>query len=250
MRSPRISARTASAPPVFPPVTGARLGVVMLDTRFPRLPGDVGHPGSWPVPTVRKVVQGAWPERVVQSAAGLRAAGVLDDFVVAVRGLAGQGVAAITTSCGFLVLLQRELQAAVGVPVVSSSLLQLPRLLRDEGRCGVLTISRERLGAEYLLAAGVLPGQLADVVVQGVEPDSEFAGAILGNRPEMDEERAAADVVAAACALRRRGPELRTVVLECTNMPPYAARIREATGLRVLSLTDSPVLRHALGLER
>jgi hypothetical protein len=29
-------------------------------------------------------------------------------------------------------------------------------------------------------------------------------------------------------------------------MPPYAERIREATGWRVLSLLDSPVLRAAL----
>ena len=246
MRALRISARIAPAPPVFPPVTGPRLGVVMLDTRFPRLPGDVGHPGSWPVPTVRKVVHGAWPERVVQSATGLRAAGVLDDFVVAVRGLAAQGVAAITTSCGFLVLLQRELQAASSVPVVSSSLLQLPALLREQGRVGVLTISAQRLGDEHLLAAGVPRERLQDVVVQGVDPESEFVRAILGNRGAMDIGRAADDVIATAVALKARAPALQTLVLECTNMPPYAQRIHAATGWRVLSLFDSPVLCSAL----
>jgi hypothetical protein len=33
------------------------------------------------------------------------------------------GCSAITTSCGFLVLLQRELQEVAAIPVVTSSLL-------------------------------------------------------------------------------------------------------------------------------
>ena len=247
MRDTRISARITPAPPVFPPVVAPLLGVVLLDTRFPRPPGDAGNPASWPVPTLLKVVAGAWPRRIVQSAAGLRSAAVLGEFVDAVRQLAGEGAGAITTSCGFLVLLQQELQAGCGVPVVTSSLLQLPGLLQEQGRVGVLTISAERLGEEHLLAAGVPRGRLSDVVVQGVDPDSEFVRAILGNRTTMDLERAAHDVVAAAVALQARAPQLRTLVLECTNMPPYAERIRAATGWRVLSLADSPVLRQALG---
>jgi len=220
----------------------------MLDTRFPRPPGDAGNPASWPVPTLLKVVPHAWPRRIVQSAAGLRAAGVLGGFADAVRQLEAAGACAVTTSCGFLVLMQQDLQAACSVPVVSSSLLQLPALLQEEDRVGVLTISAQGLGEDHLLAAGVARERLGDVVVHGVNPLGEFARAILGNHPRMDLERAAADVLAAAVALRARAPDLRTVVLECTNMPPYAERIREATGWRVASLADSPALRAALGL--
>ena len=245
----RISASIASVPPVFPPVLAPRLGIVMLDTCFPRPLGDVGHPDRWGVATERLVVPGAWPDKVVQSGAALRDAGVVPEFKDAVRALARQqGVRAITTSCGFLVLLQRELQSVSAVPVVTSSLLLLPGLLRNERKVGVLTISAARLGDEHLAAAGVAPEQLGNVVVQGVDPNGEFANAILGNRAAMDLERAAADVVAAAVVLRQRAPDLRTVVLECTNMPPSAGRISEATGLRVVTLMDSPVLRRALGL--
>ena len=242
MREPRINARFTPASEVFPPVAPPLLGIAMLDTRFPRPPGDAGNPASWPVPTLLKVVEGAWPEKIVRSATGLQAAGVLEAFVGAVRELEERGATAITTSCGFLVLLQQELQAACRVPVVSSSLLQLPGLLREEEQVGVLTISAQRLGTEHLLAAGVPRNRLADVLVQGVEPRSEFARAILGNCAEMDLARAGADVLAAAHVLRARALALRTVVLECTNMPPYADRIRAATGWRVLSLVDSPAL--------
>jgi hypothetical protein len=247
----RINANTGPASPVFPSVAAPKpapgfLGIVMLDTRFPRPLGDVGHPQTWSVPVVQHVVRGVWPDKVVQSAAGLRAGRVVPAFVAIMRKLERDGARALTTSCGFLVLLQKDLQAAVKIPVVTSSLLQLPALLKEEPQVGVLTISASKLGAEYLRSAGVPKERLKDVVVQGVDPKGEFAGAILGNREQMDIQKAGQDVIDAALALKARAPALKTVVLECTNMPPYAPHIAQATGLRVMSLMDSPVLRKAL----
>lgn len=233
------------ASPEFPPGR-PHLGLLMLDTRFPRPLGDIGNPASWPVPVLARVVPDLLPRVAVQSAEGLRAAGMLPAMVQAARVLEAAGCAAITTSCGFLVLLQAELQAAVGVPLVASSLLQLPLLLHEDDRVGVLTIDADKLGREHLLAAGVPPPRLPDVIVQGMDPGGEFVGAILGNRDTMDLARAGDEVVAAATALARRAPGLRTLVLECTNMPPYAARIRAATGLRVRSLFDAAELAPAL----
>lgn len=215
----------------------------MLDTRFPRPPGDVGHAATWCVPVNFNVVRGIWPDKVVRSAKGLRAGRVTPAFVTVVRALERSGVAAITTSCGFLVLLQKELQAACKVPVVTSSLLLLPGLLADQAQVGVLTISASALGDEHLRSAGVPRDRVKDVLVQGVDPKGEFATAILGNLAQLDLQRACADVVAAAVALKARAPQLRTVVLECTNMPPYAQQVRDTTGLQVLSLGDVPALK-------
>ncbi|MBE7369944.1 aspartate/glutamate racemase family protein [Ramlibacter pallidus] len=216
----------------------------MLDTRFPRPRGDVGHPDTFPVPVRRRVVPGAFPRAVVASAAALRASGLAERFSEALRALEAEGARALTTSCGFLVLLQRELQAAVRVPLVSSTLLQLPQILEREAEVGVLTISAEHLGEEHLLAAGVPPDRLRDVRVQGMDPRGPFARTILGDLPEMDLAAARADVVAAALSLRRRAPGLRTLVLECTNMPPHAEALADATGWRVRTLLDAgPLLQ-------
>ena len=122
----------------------------MLDTQFPRPPGDVGHPDAFGVPTQRCIVNGAWPEKIVQSAAGLRAGRVVTPIAQLVRRLEQDGARAITTSCGFLVLLQKELQATVKIPVVTSSLLLVPGLLALHDKVGVLTISASKLGAEHL----------------------------------------------------------------------------------------------------
>lgn len=214
------------------------LGVVMLDTRFPRPEGDIGHPSAFGVPTRRCVITGAWPDKIVQSGAGLRKGRVVAPMLQLVRRLEQDGARAITTSCGFLVLLQKEMQAQAKIPVVTSSLLQLPGLLGLHQKVGVLTISSNKLGVEHLRAAGVPRDRVADVVIQGVDAKSEFVTAILGNRPEMDIEKAGADVLAAAKALKQREPLLACVVLECTNMPPYRAAIEAATGMKTWALVD------------
>lgn len=241
----RIRAIPAPTDAVLPQAGAGFVGVLMLDTRFPRLAGDIGHPGSFGGAVRHRVVRGAVPRRVVTSAQALRESGLGAAFIEAARELAAQGARAITTSCGFLVLLQDELQAAVPVPVVTSSLLLLPGLLAQERQVGVLTIDAERLGHDHLLAAGVPRERLADVVMQGVASEGPFARAILGNEPSMDVEGAARDVVQAALALRARAPDLRTAVLECTNMPPHAKAAGDATGLRLPSLLEHPVLRQA-----
>lgn len=216
-----------------------RLGLILLDTRFPRLPGDLGRPDSYPWPVITQVVHGAVPAQVVCSAQALQASGLAERFVDAARCLVAEGADAITTSCGFLVLLQAQLQAAVSVPVLSSSLLALPALLSHQARVGVLTIRADRLGPEHLLAAGVPESRLADVLLQDLPEDGHFVASILGNAAALDEARARAEVVQAAQALQARAPDVRQVVLECTNLPPYAQAVADATGWQLGTLLQS-----------
>lgn len=226
--------------------TPSVLGIIMLDTQFPRPKGDVGHPETFGVSTHMDVFRGVWPEKVVASAASLRQARLVPGFQGIVRNMQMRGVQAITTSCGFLVLLQKELQSVTKIPVVTSSLLQLPALLAKEQKVGVLTISAKSLGAAHLRAAGVPKERVKDVIIQGMPPSGEFVSKILGNQPTLDLAQASEEALTAAIALKARAPELRTLVLECTNLPPYQAAIEAATGWRVLSLKTDPRLRKVI----
>lgn len=202
------------------------LGVVMLQTHFPRLPGDIGHPATFDFPLRYAVVEGASPRRVVIE----RDPALLEPFIAAARRLVDeQGATAITTSCGFLVLWQHELQAALPVPVWSSSLLLLPGLQRP----GVLTVEAAALGAAHLRAAG------ADVAtpVEGLAPGCALQRTLLDDLPELDAAAAERETVAAALRLCARVPGLTDIVLECTNLPPYAQAVRRATGLPVHDIT-------------
>jgi hypothetical protein len=194
------------------------LGVLMLDTRFPRLPGDIGHAGSFEFPVRYAVVRGATPLRVVRE----RAAGLLEPFIAAAQQLVDQGAAAIGTSCGFLVLFQHELQRALPVPLWSSSLLQLRELRAP----GVLTVDANALAADHLRAAGAE----RSVPVVGLAEGCHLQRALLADEPTLDPALAEADTVAAARELVARFPGVREIVFECTNLPPYADAVVRATG--------------------
>jgi len=214
-------------------VFGAPLGILMLETRFARIPGDIGHAGTWPFPVLYRVVRGANPERVVLH----RAAGLLPKFVEAAEELVALGAGAITTSCGFLSLFQRELAARVGVPVATSALLQIPLVqasLPPGRRVGVVTVSAASLTPAHLEAVGAPP----DTPLAGTENGVEFFRVLVrGEKEELDVALAARDVLEAGRELVRRHPDVGAVVLECTNMPPYAAMLAEAVGLPVYDIT-------------
>jgi hypothetical protein len=212
-------------------VYGAALGILMLDARFPRIPGDMGNAATWPFPVLYRVVRDATPDRVVRGGA----VGTREAFIAAARDLVRDGADGITTNCGFLSLFQRDLAEAVGVPVAASSLMQVDlvnRLLPPGRRAGLLTISASTLTQAHLAAAGVPEG----TPIGSTEGGREFTRVILGNEEELDVELARADNVEAALALVRAHPDLGAIVLECTNMVPYAADIRAATGLPVHSV--------------
>lgn len=212
-------------------VYGASVGILMLEARFPRIPGDMGNALTWPFPVHYKVVRGASPERVVRQGAP----GMLGDFIAAARELVADGVDGITTNCGFLAMFQRELAEALPIPVATSSLMQVAQvnaLLAPGRRAGILTISAASLTPRHLAGAGVPEG----TPIGSTEGGREFTRAILDNEPELDVALARADNVEAARRLVADHPDLGALVLECTNMVPYAADIREATGLPVFSI--------------
>ena len=222
------------------PLGQARLGILMLETRFPRILGDIGNPDTWPFPVAFKVVRGASARRVVVD----RADGLIDAFVAAAEEMVREGADGIATTCGFLALYQRELAARLSVPVATSSLMQVPlvqALLPPGKRVGVLTVNAAALTPAHLVPV-CAP---ADTPVMGTEGGSEFTRVFLGDAPTLDVAAAAADVIAAGEALVRRHPEVGAIVLECTNMVPYAARLRAHLGRPVYDIYSFLTWFHA-----
>ena len=220
---------------------GFSVGILMLDTRFPRIPGDMGNAATFPFPVRYQRVAGASPDLVVRRGA----AGLLPAFVDGARQLEREGVGAITTNCGFLVTYQRELAAAVAVPVFTSSLLLVPlvhRMLPPGRRVGIMTVNAASLGAEHLAAAGVGPD--VPVAVAGLEGEKEFTRVLLGDEMELDVELAREEHGRVARRLVTDHPDVGAIVLECTNMPPYTADIQRETGRPVFDITTLVRMAH------
>jgi Asp/Glu/hydantoin racemase len=212
-------------------VYGATLGILMLEAKFPRIHGDIGNARTWPFPVHYRVVAGATPDRIVRGDARV----FVDDFVAAAQDLVRMGCDGITTNCGFLSLIQSDLADRIGVPVATSSLMQAPAIqatLPPGRRVGILTISRATLSNEHLAAAGVA----LDTPIVGTEGGTEFSHRILGNSATLDVEACRKDMLDAAKALVTQNANIGAILLECTNMVPFALDIRRATGLPVFSI--------------
>ncbi|HZM45481.1 MAG TPA: aspartate/glutamate racemase family protein [Burkholderiales bacterium] len=220
---------------------GVPLGILMLEARFPRIAGDMGNGTTWPFPVLYHVVRGASPEKVVLHGAH----GLLPDFIQGARELVRLGAEAITTNCGFLSLYQKELAAAAGVPVATSALMQVPwvQATLPAGRCvGVVTISAATLTRAHLEAASVPP----DTPVAGTENGREFFRVLVkAEKDDLDVALAERDVVDAGKELVTRHPEVGAIVLECTNMPPYAAALQAEIGLPVYDIYSMITWFHA-----
>jgi Asp/Glu/hydantoin racemase len=193
----------------------------------------MGNAETWPFPVLYKVVKGASPQRVVMERAG----GLREPFLEAARELVDLGADGITTTCGFLSLFQADIARHVGVPVATSSLMQAPmieRILPAGRRVGILTVSAATLTPEHLVAAGVEP----DTPVVGTDDGREFSRAILGNEPRLDVAAAERDILDAGETLIGRHPHIGAVLLECTNMAPYARALSEHLSLPVYDIVS------------
>jgi Asp/Glu/hydantoin racemase len=220
---------------------GFTVGILMLDTRFPRIPGDMGNATTFRFPVRYHRVPGASPDRVVRRGA----TGLLPAFVAGARALEQEGVGAITTNCGFLVKYQAELAASVRVPVFTSSLVLVPlvhRMLPPGQRVGILTVNASALEEAHLRGAGIGPD--IPVVVAGLEGEKEFTRVLLGDEAELDVDRAREEHMRVARRLVADHSDVGAIVLECTNMPPYAADVQRATSLPVFDIVSLVNLVH------
>ncbi|MEW6080308.1 MAG: aspartate/glutamate racemase family protein [Bacillota bacterium] len=210
---------------------GIPLGILMLETVFPRIPGDVGNAGTFPFPGRYHVVPS--PGRIPGSNDDS-----LEPLVHGARLLESGGVKAIAAGSERLAVHQDELRRAVSVPVFTSSLLQLPLVLQalnPRKKVGVLTAARDQLTGEHLRSTGLDPGD-ARLVIQGLENTSEFARSVLEDRPEADFGAIQAEVVSAAREMTGKEPEIGAFLFECASLCPYSREVMAKTKRPVYDL--------------
>lgn len=217
------------------------IGVLCLETRFTKIEGHIRNPATFDFPVVYRVVRGATPDRVVREADR----SLLTPFVAAARELELSGVAAITSGCGFLALFQRELADAVDVPLYASSLIQVPmvhRMLRADQKVGLLVASEGSLTRAHLAAVGA---ESVPVCVAGMAGQPEFREVILdGRRTELDVDRLRGEVLAEAERLANGNPDLGAIVIECTDLVPFACAIQGVANVPVFDIVTLTTMVH------
>lgn len=226
-------------------IYGFTIGILMLETRFPRFPGDIGNATTFDFPVRHKVVKGASGDRAVKVDLTL-----LDSFIEAGKELEGEGVRAITTSAGFLSIFQNVMAEALDVPVFTSSLLQIPmirKILKPNKRIGIIASNKNMLDEKHLSPVGI--EDMGALIIEGMENEPvwrkrlEYTPADLASLSTLRTEVEQA-VVRICSRMVQTNRDVGAIVFECTNLPPFSKAVQEATGRPVFDIVTLTKLVH------
>lgn len=219
---------------------GMGLGIILLDDVYPGFPGDVRNASGYPFPIQYEVAEGVDIHRLVVAP---DKSPCLPPVLRAAQRLERLGCRAIAAECGYFACFQREVAAAVRVPVFMSSLLQTPfaqQLIGPDQVVGILMAEEAFLTERHLTSVGVTLG--SNYVVGGamdggrcVEFCHLWKGGQRTDPPSADYARAEAEFVAVGTDFYRAHPNMGAMVLECTGFPPFARALQRAIDIPLFS---------------
>ena len=209
--------------------SGEAIGILLLETSVPFIPGDVANATTYAFPVRFQKVKGFSVRRALG-----RDPSVYDDLLQAAGDLVQQGVRAVTGDCGFMGIHQKKLARELNVPVFLSSLLQIPfisLLIGGNAKVGIITADSGSLGADLLAAVGV--SDPTNLVIGGLEGSPQFYRFAIEESGSLDAGEVENEVVTVARNMVADNPEIRALLLECSLLPPYAAAVQGAVNLPV-----------------
>ena len=192
------------------------------------------HPHTYTFPTVTHVMHGFSISDLLFNPSPV----MLKPLIEAAQSLERDGVHAITGSCGFLALFQKEIAESVKIPVFMSSLLQIPLIHLMHGksaRIGVLTASEKALETRHFSACD---SDINSVYIKGMEGNIEFESTIIeAKRHDFNLEILEKEIVGTALSFIAE-KKLDALLLECTDLSPFAKQIQRKSNVPVYDINS------------
>lgn len=208
---------------------GEAIGILLLDTSVPFIPGDVANASTYPFPVRFKKVKGFTVERALG-----KDPVIFNNLMEASEKLVQQGVRAITGDCGFMGIHQQKLSQVLDTPVFLSSLMQIPFircLIGKNAKVGVITANSKSLDKALLKAVGV--NNADGLFIGGLEDQPKFHEFAMEETGFLDTEAVEKEVVSVAKSMVDSDPTIGSILLECSLLPPYSAAVQRAANLPV-----------------
>lgn len=209
-------------------ISGYTIGILHLDVWYPLIPGNVVNAYTYDFPVRMKEIPNAVQSRVHAGDPTL-----VDDIIHAGRELEREGVRAICGACGYLGNFQSQVSEALDVPILLSSLVQVPMIkviLKKEQKVGILCADGPSLTPAVLKNCGVDP---SSCLVKGIGDQPQFSAILNSNIGHFDNTAVRKEVVEGAKSLVKDHPEIGAILLECSDMPPYSSDVQKAVNLPV-----------------
>jgi hypothetical protein len=226
-------------------LAGFTVGILILDTVHDLVPGNVQHAGTFEFPVLYEIV------RDIPAAALMGGdPSAAERIVASARALEAAGVQMIVGACGSFANYQRDVAAAVNVPVFISVLLEVPLLLRalpESCQLGIVFASTASFTARVREQCGI--AQTGRIVAIGADAVPAFRS-ILAQSGALDDAGLRAGLVDLMRATMLAHPRIGAWLLQCSDLPPYAADIQRATGLPVFDMATLIQHLHAAAARR
>jgi len=207
-------------------IAGHAIGIIAVDLNYPKMPGNVVNATTYDFPVLYKKVEFEI-EKLFEGADELR-----EVIVNAAKELEKEGVRAVVGACGFFANFQNDVAEALEIPAFLSSMIQLPMIkigLKKGQKIGIITASGDNVTDKMLREMGVEP---EDCYIADVGSIDGFK-TIRWGYEYIDNESVAATVVGAAEKLVAEHEDIGAILLECSDMPPYAYMVQDAVNLPV-----------------
>lgn len=205
---------------------GHPIGIIAAELVYPKLPGNVANATTYDFPVLYKKV--SFDIELLFSGSPE----IESEIVAAAKELETEGVRAIIGACGYFAHFQNQVAESVNVPVFLSSLCQIPIIklgLKASQKIAVFAASKENLTDVLLKKVGA---DINDCVIQDIGNLESFAP-IRWGKMQLDNDRLTKDLAETAKKLISERSDIGAILLECSDLPPYASDIQRATGLPV-----------------
>lgn len=210
-------------------IAGYTIGILLLEVWYPLLPGNVVNASTFKYPVRHKVIPGATQERVHSGDPTL-----LDNVIQAGKELENEGVRAIVGACGYLANFQTKVSAALTVPTYLSSMLQIPFIkagLKPHEKIAVLCADKDSMNSNIFKEVRIDDSDVC--VVEGLGDKPEFSAILKSDRGCFNNGLLRSEVVKTAEQMVKSNKHIGAFLLECSDMPPYAADLQKAVNLPV-----------------
>lgn len=225
---------------------GQNIGILVFQGHSPRIPGDAGHAETFSYPVCYEIVKGHFTD-LIEGSEEIKA-----ELFHSCRALIARGIRGIVGDCGLMSLYQQELSAELKIPFVGSSLCQIPMIWQMAGRqgsIGIITGHSDFLRETHLRNSGW--DDSISLAVEGMQERPHFSHIVIHGNSELDPAKMRVDVLEAVRILKEKTPDLKAVVLECSNLATYSCDVARAFHLPVFdTISAANLLQYSLSPTR
>jgi len=209
-------------------IAGCAIGIVVLELWYPLVPGNVANGSTFDFPVLFKILKGSTGQQISTADPIL-----LDMILEAGEELERQGARAIVGACGYFANYQKAASEKLNLPTFLSSVLQVPIILqglKPDQKVGIICANAPAFTPDLMSQCGIT--DQSRVVIVGAQECPEFHN-IFDGTGHFNSYKVGQEIVGLAKDLVGKHPEVGAILLECSDMPPYARAVQNAVRLPV-----------------